>query len=201
LHGWIAQQIDETQRIAEAARGQGNGQWRHDSSYENGYVYDERDQPVVYDESTPLPEEAEHIALHDPASVLRRCAADRKILAEHAPAVDSWDPYACTGCGSDDYGWNVDHTNDCPTLLALAEGYGLTEEQRARLDRPEKERPAPSGPSLLPDGLAEAMFGNLYAAFLGTRPVEPRPEVKAMEILAPELKKIPGYVPTTEEQP
>lgn len=28
---------------------------------------------------------AEHIALHDPAAVLRRCAADRRVLERHAP--------------------------------------------------------------------------------------------------------------------
>lgn len=201
LHGWITQQIDETQRVAEAARGQGEGRWHHDSSYENGYVYDGGVQPVVYDESTPSPEEAEHIALHDPASVLRRCAADRKILEVHAPQGGDWEPYACLGCGTDsEYGVLVDHTNDCETLQALAEGYGLTEEQRTQLDRPEPEPRQRRMGGFLGAGIAEAMYGNLFAAFIGTRPVEPRPEVKAMEILAPELKKIPGYIPTTEEQ-
>ncbi len=79
--------------------------------------------------------------------MLRRCAADRKILEHHAPAGTKWDPYACNGCGVDsEYGHEVDHTNDCPTLLALAEGYGLTEGQRASLDRPEPERPEPKPP-------------------------------------------------------
>jgi hypothetical protein len=134
--------------------------------------------------------------------VLRRCTADRKILAIHTPAGGTWDPYACDGCGIDsEYGHEVRHTNDCETLQALAEGYGLTVEQRAELDRPEPERPAPSGPSLLPDGLAEAMYGNLIATFIGTRPLAPSPKDKAIKILEPELKKTSGYVPIAEEQP
>ncbi|MFJ1667372.1 DUF6221 family protein [Streptomyces bottropensis] len=205
LHGWITQQVDETQRIAEAARGQGNGQWRHDSSYENGYVYDEHDQPVVYDEGTPLPEEAAHIAFHDPATVLRRCAADRKILARHCLDPDAiwYEAAMCEGCGTEgEMAYpRTENLNDCPELLDLAEAHGLTPEILASLDRPQEgERPEPSGPSLLPAGLAESMYGNLYAFALGTRTVE-SPKAKAMKILEPELKKIPGYVPTTKEQP
>lgn len=188
LHGWITQQIDRAEQ-GEPPHARACDSLPSTASCCGAPECD----CAQYDPTGPC-------GCGWPAQVLRRCAADRKILAEHAPAVDSWDPYACTGCGSDDYGWNVDHTNDCPTLLALAEGYGLTEEQRAALDRPEPERPARTGPGLLPDGLAEAMFGNLYAAFLGTRPVEPRPEVKAMKIMESELKKIPGYIPTTNPE-
>lgn len=192
LHGWISQQIDRTEHQARAAAELQALEWSCPST---GVV-------DLGDDLLPTGDRdvAYHIVDHDPATVLRRCAADRKILAIHAPTGGAWTPYACQGCGSDsEYGDFVEHTNDCETLQALAEGYGLTEEQRAQLDRPEAERPKP-GPSLLPDGLAEAMYGNLYAAFLGARPVEPRPGVKAMEILAPELKKVSGYVPTTEEQ-
>lgn len=222
LHGWITQQIDDREQLAEliSAGGYAPHEWRVEPSRSGRWT-----QLVAYSRTTDEPPEAamrddnqpvalvqtgrnEHLlmAMHDPAAVLRRCAADLKILAEHKPREGGWyDWYACEGCGYDgaDYCSEpaVGHINDCPTLLALAEGYGLTEEQRAQLDRPEKERPEPTGPSLLPAGLAEAMYGNLYAAFLGTRPVEARPEVKAMEILAPELKKISGYVPTAEERP
>ncbi|MFJ6667446.1 hypothetical protein [Streptomyces sp. NPDC091383] len=51
------------------------------------------------------------------------------------------------------------HVNDCPTLLALAEGYGLTQEQHATLDRPEMERP-PRKPGFggMPDALVEQML-------------------------------------------
>ncbi len=131
LHGWITQQVAETQRIAEAARGQGAGQWRHESSHPNGYVYDERDQPVVYDEGAPFPEEAEHIAFHDPASVLRQCAADRKILAEHPYTTRVINPidgstsagFGCETCH--DWDGVPEGRGNCATILAVAEAYGM----------------------------------------------------------------------------
>ncbi|WP_405960807.1 DUF6221 family protein [Streptomyces sp. NBC_00024] len=232
LHGWITQQVDETQRIAEAARGQGEGRWRHESSYPNGYVYDDGDQPVVYDEGAPFPEEAAHIAFHDPASVLRRCAVDRKILARHRLNPNAYwaDAAMCEGCGTtSDCDWPVtDNLNDCPELLDLGYAHGLTDEILATLDRPERgERPEPTGRSLIDDSIA-SMYGALYRQVMETtfasisaaekalmtgdatgEPIgfltvteapEPSPEVKAMKILAPELKKIPGYVPTTNPE-
>lgn len=73
-----------------------------------------------------------HIALNDPASVLRRCAADRKVMALHnVPAVvfpnsgARDDDRRCVGCGFDSHEEPlVDDVNDCLTLHALAEGYG-----------------------------------------------------------------------------
>jgi hypothetical protein len=94
--------------------------------------------------------------------VLRRCEADRKILEHHAPIGGGWPGhYACAGCGYDG-GYcpepYTEHVNDCPTLLALAEGYGLTEEQRAGLDRPEAEQPK-RGPGFgIPDALVQPMI-------------------------------------------
>lgn len=149
-------------------------------------------------------DEAEAYALDhilNPANALRRCEADRKILAIHAPAGSDWEPYGCNGCGIDsEYGYEVTHTNDCETLQALAYAYGLTEEQLATLDRPEPERPKPTGQSLVPDELVEAFTAGAVRHFLGTLPVEPRPEAKALKILEPELKKISTYVPVSKEQ-
>lgn len=203
LHGWITQQIDRLGNDLRAVDKEHGRNWttQWNASADTFTIYDDNGSAVAADF---LPAVAGLVALNDPAAVLRRCAADRKILAEHKAREGGWyDWYACEGCGYDNADYcsepMTSHINDCPTLLALAEGYGLTEEQQAQLDRPEKERPEPTGPSLIPDGLAEAMYGSLYAVFLGTRPVEPRPEVKAMEILAPELKKIPGYVSAAEE--
>lgn len=133
LHAWITCRIGEVERIAEAARGQGEGRWRHDSSYYNGYVYDDGDQPVVYDESAPLPEEAAHIALNDPESVLRRCAVDRKILAAHpytTRVITPSDGSASAGFGCDTcHNWDgvPEGRGNCATVLALAEAYGYDE--------------------------------------------------------------------------
>lgn len=88
---WLGEQLDEDQRVAEAARGHGEGRWQHDDTYPNGYVYDGGVQPVVYDESSPSPEEAAHIAAHDPARVLREIDATRQIVQECARTLDNED--------------------------------------------------------------------------------------------------------------
>lgn len=83
-------------------------------------------------------DEIAHIMLHDPASVLRRCAADRKLLALHDTPGNVFPDGAylddnrwCVGCG---YGNDAEpltpDVNDCPTLVALAEGYGWTGDER-----------------------------------------------------------------------
>lgn len=221
LHGWITQEIDDREQLAEliSPGGYAPDEWRIEPSRSGRWA-----QIVAYSRTNIEPPEAavresdqpvalvqtgrnEHllIAMHDPASVLRRCVADRKILARHRldPNACWADAAMCEGCGTEgEMGYaRTENLNDCPELLDLGYAHGLTDEILASLDRPQEgKRPAPTGPGLLPDRLAEAMFGNLYATFLGTRPVEPRPEVKAMEILAPELKKIPGYVPTTNPE-
>jgi hypothetical protein len=220
LHGWITQQIDDREQLAEliSPGGYAPDEWRIESSRSGRWT-----QIVAYSRTNIEPPEAamrdgdqpvalvqtgrnEHllIALHDPASVLRRCEADRRVLARHRLDPDAYwaEAAACHGCGTEgEMGYpRTENLNDCPELLDLGYAYGLTDEILAGLDRPQKgERPPQTGPSLLPDGLAEAMYGNLYAAILGARPLERRPEVKALEILAPELKNIPGYLPTGEE--
>ncbi|MGW4718861.1 DUF6221 family protein [Nocardia sp. NPDC004260] len=49
---------------------------------------------VVYDEGYPHVEQARHIALHDPAHVLRQCAAIRRMVAAlvgHREGDQQWD--------------------------------------------------------------------------------------------------------------
>lgn len=177
LHGWITQQIDRAATIAQAAGGK-EWHWEHD--YGNlcndptcPYGELATDDTVLMqvhglDVTQPW-QGAAHIAFNHPAAVLRRCAADRKILEEHAPTGGGWPgQYACEGCGYDGSYCPMpitEHTNDCPTLLALAEGYGLTAEERAALDRPEPERPEPPSPSYL----------TAMVRLLGTRPTSSVP--------------------------
>ncbi|TGB13858.1 hypothetical protein [Streptomyces sp. MZ04] len=73
------------------------------------------------------------------ATTLRRCEADRRILARHTLDPDVTYEPACKGCGTyGDMGLsNVDNLNDCPELLNLAHALGLTEEILAGLDRPQ----------------------------------------------------------------
>lgn len=71
---------------------------------------------------------ARHIARQDPHSTLIRCAADRKIVEIHKPeraggfvrCLVCCEPYAPE---QESEAW------PCDTILALAEGYGLAEQQ------------------------------------------------------------------------
>jgi hypothetical protein len=174
LHGWLTRQIDATEDAARKAAAlcgchPPSPHW----SFRDG------DEPtdgriLVVDDPHPDMKRkisrkkwngaydglfaAEHIALHDPAAVLRRCAADRKILARHQLDPDVyWEP-ACKGCGTyGDQGMPyTDNLNECPELLDLAEGYGITTEQLAGLDQPAPpERPAPGPGFQMPDAIWE----------------------------------------------
>jgi uncharacterized protein DUF6221 len=79
-----------------------------------GLVSDDRGTPLWDCEGSETlcmaDEVAEHVADNDPSSVLRRCEADREILAMYDERF------------SDDYIWK-------PILKALGKAYGLTEEE------------------------------------------------------------------------
>ncbi|MFL6096054.1 MAG: hypothetical protein ACJ71Y_11450 [Blastococcus sp.] len=78
------------------------------------------------------------------ADILRRCEADRRVLARHRRDPDCLAWAACKGCGNDDWGLpNVENQNDCPELLDLAHAHGLTEEILASLDRPQPSESKP----------------------------------------------------------
>ncbi|MYR75137.1 MULTISPECIES: DUF6221 family protein [unclassified Streptomyces] len=137
--------IAEHERVAQEACDGGDGRWHSgwcpDDEIEEGEtsgagVSDERDRTVVYDEGYPTKPQSVHIALHDPASVLRRCAADRKLIAEHQPDGMG----GCITCArpeeseEDSEGNSVSFRtatpHPCPTVVALAECYGWTEGER-----------------------------------------------------------------------
>ncbi|MEZ7005633.1 DUF6221 family protein [Streptomyces sp. AD55] len=67
---------------------------------------------------------ADHIALRDPSSVLRRCAADRKLLDLHGGRGH--------GCPAHDYDGDLDefarfyNHETCPVVQHLADSYGWT---------------------------------------------------------------------------
>ncbi|WP_448333522.1 DUF6221 family protein [Streptomyces sp. DSM 41534] len=78
---------------------------------------------------------AEHVIYNSPEVVLRRCAADRKILELHSP--DNGD---CSACAEpEQYSEDSEGAGEwtrsavpfpCDTVRALAEGYGWTEGER-----------------------------------------------------------------------
>ncbi|MGW2371735.1 DUF6221 family protein [Kitasatospora sp. NPDC001683] len=130
LVDWLRAELDRVEQTAQAAAAPDGPTWTHNPG-DHWLISGESGHPLVYDEGTPTGEQARHIALWDPAKVLRRVATDRQIIDEHQSipgagldgtrcvAMD-----ACTSCGTyDEYGvpW------PCRTIRSLAEGYGWTE--------------------------------------------------------------------------
>lgn len=160
LHAWITQQVD---RVEQRARACTATDWRHVG---NGTIVDRDtdgwqhapDEAVIahvahdrihWTTSPASSPDADHIVCNDPDTVLRRCEADRRILARHRadPKADRAHAAACDGCG---YEWVQDHCdplvdnlNDCPELLDLAHAHGITDEILAELDRPQPPEPKP----------------------------------------------------------
>ena len=105
--------------------------------YDDGFVLGRREDDMVATGSQDFLERQQgaHIALNDPASVLRRCAADRKLLTLHRPQQTGAgfpDIQECRTCSADSLGDGYQYLMPapCPSLLALAEGYGWTEGER-----------------------------------------------------------------------
>jgi hypothetical protein len=161
LHDWITQRVDATELAARKAAElcgchPSAPHWTFGDDTTDGRI-------LIADEPHPGVKRkigrkwngsyegmfmAEHVVRHDPASVLRRCEADRRILNRHRLDPDAiWHEAAmCKGCG--DYGDQefayTENLNDCPELLDLAHAHGLTDEILATLDRPQEgERPEP----------------------------------------------------------
>jgi len=116
---FLQARLDETEAAAKAATevdgqwftpGPGAGEW---AVRQNKAIVDCPAGIVVFDEGCPTDEQAAHIALHDPARVLREVEAGRKILAEHVP-VRHQGRLMCATCLAACTFW------PCPTLLALA---------------------------------------------------------------------------------
>jgi len=103
--------IDETEQDARSAW-QENWRWYAEDKTVMTHV----DQSGEWDgyRVTGTRADAQHIARHDPAAVLRRVAADRKILELHAGSGDV--------CDAHDASYE---TVDCETVLALADAYGI----------------------------------------------------------------------------
>jgi catechol 2,3-dioxygenase-like lactoylglutathione lyase family enzyme len=143
LHAWITQQVDRTEAAARVPR-HPSPHWEYDHMC--GEVRDEANAGTVAFVGKDDPAGI-HIALHDPAAVLRRCEADRRILARHRLDPDAiwYEAATCQGCGTEgEMAYpRTDNLNDCPELLDLAHAHGITDEILAGLDRPQTPEPKP----------------------------------------------------------
>ncbi|MFI8191366.1 DUF6221 family protein [Streptomyces sp. NPDC085946] len=155
LHAWITQQVE---RVEAAARKAADCTTAHRWEAIGSLIV------AVPDVNTAGPEIIEvvlhtydealvHVAANDPAAILRRCEADRRILARHRidPGQAAF-PGACEGCGLDNWDLpNTESVNYCPELLDLAHAHGITPAIIAGLDQPQPPEPKPStGSRLVP---------------------------------------------------
>ncbi|MCX4232009.1 hypothetical protein [Streptomyces ortus] len=92
------------------------------------------------------------------APILRRCEADRRILARHAPQPngtgfdDGWQCRTCSEDGGDGYQYLVPYP--CPTVTDLAHAHDITPETLAGLDHPR-----PPTPPITTSDVPEALRG------------------------------------------
>lgn len=136
---WLREAMDAAQRDAEAADG---AEW----SVEDLRIIDQRDGVSIETGREPgtvlignglrigsgVPAALAHVARHSPAAVLRRIAADRKILEAHPHTTR-----VITGYGQHTAGFGCENCHNwdgvpegrgnCEMILALAEGYGWAE--------------------------------------------------------------------------
>lgn len=116
LAAWVLAAIDAVEELAEEAASDGIDTWKpEDPSY---WWNDEHPMSMS---------EKRHIALHDPKAVLRRCSADRRVLARHSPMPGTFPelPPVCTYCEENDsHGARV--LWPCADFVDLADAHGIT---------------------------------------------------------------------------
>jgi nucleotide-binding universal stress UspA family protein len=152
LHTWITQQVDAAEVAARKAADCATARrWEVVGSLIVAVPDENTAGPDIIESTFHTYDDAlVHAALHDPAAALRRCEADRRILARHNVDPDEASHHlfatACRGCGThgdcDDP--EIDNINDCPELLDLAHAHGITDEILAGLDRPQPPEPTPA---------------------------------------------------------
>lgn len=81
LAAFYAARLDEDEATAKDAGEESGPVWRRGTEDDMGIVVtDDVGEIVVYDEGRPGEDEAEHIARHDPARVLREVEAGRELI-------------------------------------------------------------------------------------------------------------------------
>lgn len=130
---WLRQAMDDAEREAEsAAEGAGSHHWAvgEEASCQCCVNLRNVDGGLL---CTPDSRYVDFMAAHDPAAVLRRIAADRKILDAHPTTTEIVNPgygehvadFGCVTCH--DWDGVTEGKGWCPTVRLLAEGWGWVE--------------------------------------------------------------------------
>ncbi|WP_411102478.1 hypothetical protein [Streptomyces sp. cmx-4-9] len=163
LHGWISQQIAEVEERARAC------------PPTTAIVEGESGDYTPIEVRTDAGQGHAVGLLVAVSVVLRRCAADRKILARHSVDPTSTNSRlwatACSGCGSEgDCDDPVtENINDCPELLDPAWAHGMSAAIIATLDRPQPPewKPTPQPPEWKPTPEPPMRTADVPAALRG----------------------------------
>jgi hypothetical protein len=131
LLAWLETAIARRESVARVAS---PGPWIPGGIGDYGWTVHTGIRSVETEDSEIGRADAKHIALNSPSAVLRRCAADRKLITLHNTPGNVFpdgsyldDNRWCVGCGYGNDGEPLtSDVNDCPTLHALALGYGWT---------------------------------------------------------------------------
>jgi hypothetical protein len=147
LHGWIAQQLERVEaearaRLIGAAVVLAPADGSKPITGTVTAVEQTTDGPQYTVQRYDAAPTTGLVDVQAATAVLRRCEADRRILARHRldPDKAGWsEATMCAGCGTySDCDWPVtDNLNDCPELLDLAHAHGITDDILASLDRPQ----------------------------------------------------------------
>jgi hypothetical protein len=155
LHAWITQQVDRVEAAARAELEYRRVVFKpHDggpaiTGTVTGVTHTPDGLQLDVAQYGVEPRDDASAPVQSVTAVLRRCEADRRILARHRldpGQEDSWMfAAACMGCGTEgDCDDPVtENLNDCPELLDLAHAHGITPEVLASLDRPTAPEPKP----------------------------------------------------------
>lgn len=135
---WLETAISEREQKATEAAVEYGARWY----YDEGFVLARREDDMVATGSQDFLDrpQGDHIALNDPESVLRRCAADRKAVELYVETVAIRDRSAASIQAAQDSGirpdpcvlddWsraNREAAFMLPLIQILSEGYGWTE--------------------------------------------------------------------------
>jgi hypothetical protein len=153
LHGWITQQVDRVEaearaRLIGAAVVIAPDDGSKPITGVVTAVKQTTDGPQYTVQQYDAAPTTGLVDIQAATAALRRCEADRRILARHQldPDQNAF-PGACKGCGADDWGLPiVEDLTDCPELLDLAHAHGITDDILASLDRPQPPERQPYTP-------------------------------------------------------
>ncbi|WP_435606565.1 DUF6221 family protein [Streptomyces ardesiacus] len=123
---WLETAISERETAARAAS---EGPWEETGIGDYGWTVSAPTGALFETDDTDQGRADTHyIALNDPESVLRRCAADRKLLGLHGGRAHECSVFDRQG-DVDNCAW-IPESDVCSTIHLVAEGYGWTEGER-----------------------------------------------------------------------